>query len=139
MLREKRKKTNFVLAGHQDEIDKQDELLKLTRDAKTVRVQLEPTRIKELSSLCRLTVDEFVDAVDNFINQETDSWEELRMIDMIKGTEAAVIKMTMLKYLKEKHNIKDTDYQGTDLTMSPRFDSNGEIVGDVIVLTLMML
>lgn len=138
MLKEKRnkRKDNYALDAHKEELDSNDKVVIVKNDGDLVTLTLEPNKFSELSTKCRLDEDEFVEAIDELMEVESDDWSELRLKDMINGTRDNLIKHTILKYAKEEYSIDPSKYDGIGISFIQRLDTNGYVIGDQVVVTL---
>lgn len=135
------RKNNFMTKSHTEELEQNNKTVIINkRDGSSIiDLILEPNKFNELSSECRLTVEEFVDAIDEFITNEESDWSEIRMKDMIDCSRDMIIKKTILKFAKEHYKINEKEYDGKSISYTPRFNEDNELIGDQIVVTLSKL
>ena len=141
-LRDKynKRRKNFIKESHQSEIDNNDKLVIFKKKTDGfIELILEPNKLNELSSACRLTQDEFIESIDEFIMNEEDSWDDLRMKDQYDGPRDMIIKNTILKYAQEEYGINRNNYDGVSIAYTPRINENKELIGDQIIITLTKL
>ncbi len=100
-----------------------------------VTLTLEPENFDALGSECRLTYDEFCDAINTEISAEESEWHELRMKDMVNLTRDAVLEATILKYAKEKYDLNSGDFTGKAIDYSKRYDTEGKFLGEAMSIS----
>lgn len=138
MLRERlERKHSFQAEGHENEL-KNNESIVIVEDKGQhfIDLILEPDKLERLSSECRLTQEEYVDAIERFLDSEGSDWKELRMKDQVNLTRDEIIKDTMLKFVKEKHNIDRKDFNGIEVSYNKRYDKDGSYIGEAIILSM---
>lgn len=135
------KKRNFMLESQSKELKETKEIVKIVErnsgGTKAIDLILEPTKIDELSKECRLTLEEYVDAINDLIEQEEDDWESLRMKDQIDLTRDIIIERTVLKYVREKLGMDLSGYDATNVSYMERLNENRMPIGKAIMITLM--
>lgn len=138
MLRNRlNKKHSFQAEGHANELKQNHEIVIVEdKGQHFVDLILEPDKLERLSSECRLTEEEYVDAIERFMDSEKNDWKELRMKDMINLTRDEIIKDTMLKYVKEKYSFDRKDFNGIEVSYNKRYDAAGTYIGEAIILSL---
>lgn len=135
------RKNNFMTKSHAEELEQNNEIVIINKrdNNSVIELILEPNKFNQLSTECRLTVEEFVDAIDEFITNEEDDWSELRMKDIIECSRDMIIKKTVLKFAKEHYKIDEKNYDGNSISYTPRFNEENELIGDQIVVSLTKL
>lgn len=138
MLRDRlSKKHSFQAEGHENELKQNHEIVIIEdKGQHFIDLILEPDKLERLSSECRLTEEEYVDAIERFMDSEKSDWKELRMKDMINLTRDEIIKDTMLKYVNEKHGLNRKDFNGIEVSYNKRYDGQGTYIGEAIILSL---
>lgn len=135
------KKRNFMLESQSKELKETKEIVKIVErnsgGTKAIDLILEPTKIDELNKECRLTLEEYVDAINDLIEQEEDDWESLRMKDQIDLTRDIIIERTVLKYVREKLGMDLSGYDATNVSYMERLNENRMPIGKAIMITLM--
>jgi hypothetical protein len=102
----------------------------------TIDLILEPDKFDAFGNECRLTLDEYIQVMNDFIDEEEKEWHELRMKDQVNETRDRIIEATMIKYAKEKYGIKDSDFNGKDINYLKRYDEEGRFLGEAVIVTL---
>lgn len=138
MLRERlNKKHSFQAEGHANEMEHNDAIVIVEdKGQHFLDLILEPDKLERLSSECRLTQEEYVDAIERFLDSEGADWKELRMKDQINLTRDEIIKDTMLKFVNEKHGINRKDFNGIEISYNKRYDKTGTYIGEAIILSM---
>lgn len=133
-------KENFMTKSQAHELESTQDIItidfKTGEGAKTIDIILEPTKLDELGTVCRLNLEEYIEAVNEFIDSEKESWNSLRMKDQINGVRDKILEKTILKYAKEKHGLDLENYNGTDVNYIKRYDKDGKYLGEAIIITL---
>lgn len=134
------RRKNFIKESHQAEIEKNDKTVIVNKkEDGQVELILEPNKFNELSNLCRLTQDEFIEAIDEFMMNEEDSWGDLRMKDQCDGPRDMIIRNTILKYAEQEYGIVRKEYEGISTAYTPRINDKKELIGDQIIIALTKL
>jgi len=133
-------KKNFALESQQNEALKNDKLVIMNKKSEggitAIDLILEPDKFDQLGSECRLTYEEYCDAINRFLEDEEKTWHELRMKDQINMGRDYIIEATILKYAKEHYGIKREDFNGSDLNYVKRFDTEGRFLGEAVYISL---
>jgi hypothetical protein len=136
-------KRNFNLESQSEELKKNESLIvyhKRTDGGITlIDLILEPDKFDEFSSAYRLTYDEYIDVINDFIEEEEKTWHELRMRDQVNETRDRIIEATIIKYAEEHLGIKKEDFNGKDINYLKRYDENGKYLGEAVIVTLTMI
>ncbi|HDX9674054.1 hypothetical protein P4I85_13485 [Bacillus cereus] len=131
---------NFMRESQAAELENNDKIVILDKKAdkgiETVDLILEPDKLDQLSSKCRLTMDEYCGVINTLIEEEESEWDDLRMKDQINITRDGVLQATILKYAKEEYGIDKDNYNGTDFNYIKRYDKQGGFLGEAMVLSL---
>lgn len=132
-------KKSFILEGHANELEhNQSVVIVEDKGDHFIDLILEPNMFERLSSECRLTADEYVDAVERFMESEQKDWHELRMKDQINMTRDEIIKDTILKYVREHNDIKREDFDGIEISYNKRYQ-NDQYIGEAVIITMSKL
>jgi hypothetical protein len=136
-------KRNFMLESQQNEMQENDKLVAMNTKSEggitTIDLILEPDKFDALGSECRLTLDEYCNVVNEFIEDEEKDWHELRMKDQINMTRDYILEATVLKYAKEHYNLDRKQFNGSDLNYVKRYDDQGRFLGEALVITLTLI
>jgi len=134
-------KRNFAMESQTHELETNDKVItiheKQEAGIRTVDLTLEPDKFDQFGSQCRLTYDEYCDAINSVLEAEEKEWHELRMKDQVNLTRDALIEATIMKYAKQEYGIDPSMYTAKDLNYVKRF-SNGKFLGEAVVITLML-
>lgn len=138
MLKERlSKKHSFQAEGHASEMEHNDAIVIVEdKGQHFIDLILEPDKLERLSTECRLTQEEYVDAIERFLETEGSDFKELRMKDQINLTRDEIIKDTMLKFVKEKHEIDRKDFNGIEISYNKRYNQEGHYIGEAIILSM---
>ena len=136
-------KKNFMLESQANELKENKELVIMNKKTDggvtTIDLILEPDKFDQFGSECRLTYDEYIDVLNEFIEEEEDTWHELRMKDQVNETRDRIIAATMIKYAKEHYGIKEEDFNGKDINYLKRYDEKGRFLGEAVIVTLTLI
>lgn len=136
-------KSNFMRESQLAEMEENNELVILNRKTDggitTIELSLEPNKFDALGSECRLDFEEFCDVINSLVEEEEKEWDELRMKDQVNITRDKILEATILKYAKEKYNLKREEFNGMDLSYVKRYDEIGRFLGEAVSLTLTLI
>ncbi|WP_410988543.1 hypothetical protein [Bacillus cereus] len=131
---------NFMRESQAAELENNDKIVILDQKAdngiETIDLILEPDKLEQLSSKCRLTFEEYCDVINTLIEEEESEWDDLRMKDQINITRDALLQATILKYAKNEYAIDKDYYNGRDFNYIKRYDKQGGFLGEAMVLSL---
>lgn len=131
---------NFMRESQAAELENNDKIVILDQKAdngiETIDLILEPDKLEQLSSKCRLTFEEYCDVINTLIEEEESEWDDLRMKDQINITRDALLQATILKYAKNEYAIDKDHYNGRDFNYIKRYDKQGGFLGEAMVLSL---
>lgn len=134
-------KRNFALESQQEEVKENDKIVTMVRKSEhgitNIDFILEPERFDELGRECRLTFDEYCDAINKVIEEEEADWPELRMKDQVNITRDAILEATVLKYVQQEYKMSPDQFTGRDLNYSKRYDEQGRFIGEALIITYM--
>lgn len=138
MLKSRREgNKSYALESHAAEMENNKKTVILNKVSNNhIHLVLEPNKFDQLSSECRLTSEEYIDAIDALLTSEEKEWHELRMKDQVNMTRDEIIKETILKYSKEHFKIDKKDFDGVDINYSKRYTEGGTFVGETITVSL---
>jgi hypothetical protein len=102
----------------------------------TIDLILEPDKMNELGSECRLSFDEFCEVINAMVDEEEKEWHELRMKDQINVTRDRILEATIMKYAADKYKIQREQFNGSDINYIKRYDGEGRFLGEAIIVTL---
>lgn len=143
----KQKKVSFALHS-QEERTKRSEIIQIEEKApgngirRIVELTLEPTKMGILGKKTRLDRDEYLDAIGRMLQEEQDSWEELRMRDQIRLTRDYIMGETMIKHCIENNLITDITEQmknNYSFKYGKRSDVDGQMIGESLTVILTQL
>lgn len=136
-------KKNLNNLHHSYEMEQNKELVKVEKKSdggiENIDLILEPDKFDELSSKTRLTLEEYINAINEFIEGEEDDWESLRLKDQINMTRDQIVAAIIIKYAKEELKLNLDNMNGTDISYNKRFGKNGEYLGEAIIVSLTRL
>lgn len=104
-----------------------------------IELTLEPTKMGILGKKTRLNQDEYIDAIQRIITEESDSWEELRMKDQIRLTRDYIVADTIIKHCIDNKLITDISEsmkKNYSLSYATRADEKGSMIGEAITVIL---
>lgn len=131
---------NFMVESQAAELENNDKIVildkKTDKGIETVDLILEPNKLDELSSKCRLSFEEYCNVINTLVETEEKEWDDLRMKDQINITRDALLQATILKYAKAEYGIDKDHYNGTDFNYIKRYDTNGSFLGEALVVSL---
>lgn len=140
----KRPNESYALKS-QEERTRRDELIQIDEKKpgngirRILELTLEPTKMGIVGKKTRLTQDEYIDAIQRIINEESDSWEELRMKDQIRLTRDYIVADTIIKHCIENNlieKISESMKQNYSLSYASRSDVDGNPIGEAITVIL---
>lgn len=134
------KKNNYMTATQEVEVQGNDKLI-IYRDEQElglnqVELILEPNKIDQLGSECRLTFDEFLNIMNEIADEEEEDWSSLRMKDMININRDKIIEATIIKYAEKEFDLKIDQFSGREVSYNKRYDKDGNFIGETFIVTL---
>ncbi|ARC67369.1 hypothetical protein B14_200158 (plasmid) [Bacillus licheniformis] len=133
-------KRNFMLESQAEEMNENDKIVKLVsktdKGIENIDLILEPNKFEELSSLVRLSYEEYIDVINELVDAEEAEWDELRMKDQVNITRDAIIQATILKYAEKEYGIDKSKYSGISINYDKRYDKSARFIGEAITVTL---
>lgn len=133
-------KRNFMLESQAEEMNENDKIVKLVsktdKGIENIDLILEPNKFEELSSLVRLSYEEYIDVINELVEAEEAEWDELRMKDQVNITRDAIIQATILKYAEKEYGIDKSKYSGISINYDKRYDQSARFIGEAITVTL---
>ncbi|MGF0347747.1 hypothetical protein ACQR3P_29325 [Rhodococcus sp. IEGM1300] len=106
---------------------------------KQIELTLEPTKMGILGKKTRLTQEEYLDAISRFIQEESDSWEELRMKDQIRNTRDYIVAETMIKHCVKEGLIEEPSREMLEtytIGFEMRANGKNEVIGEAVKVIL---
>lgn len=144
-LQSKKRNHSSFAKQSQEERTRQSELIYIEEKKpgngirRIIELTIEPTKMGLLGKKTRLSQDEYVDAVSRFIDEESSSWEELRMKDQIRLTRDYILADTMIKHCIDNElisNISETMKSTYSLKHATRSDGQGGFIGEAMTVIL---
>ena len=109
-------------------------------EGKCVTLTIEPENIAKLlntkvvdnDNFFKLTIDDFIEAVDRVIESEEDDWDSLFMKDLMTLVQEEIFSKALKDYAKNKLNFKVTEQTAVIISYLDRFDIGGNLIGKAI-------
>jgi len=109
-------------------------------EGKCVTLTIEPENIAKLlntkvvdnDNFFKLTIDDFIEAVDRVIESEEDDWDSLFMKDLMTLVQEEIFSKALKDYAKNKLNFKVTEQTAVIISYLDRFDIGGNSIGKAI-------
>lgn len=136
-------KKNYMNDSQLKELTENDKIVKFRSENELginqVELVLEPNKRNELSQNERISVEEYIDAINTIIDEEESEWDTLRPNDIMSITQDKLLELAIMKYAKKEYEVDPAKFSGKEISYNKRYNGEGQYIGSAYIITLTRL